>query len=199
MRSVLSVCVLAAACAVSSPADAQSFGVGGRLSVVRGDVAAGTLAERFTGGHLRAAVSRRASIELALDRKSELNETLTERTRESPFQASLLLYPARGPLAPYVLGGVGWYTTRIEQLDGTTVLDAESSRRMGYHGGFGAELRLGRRAGLHGDYRYTFLRFRTEEDDEAGAASMSLPGLSGSRFLPTYEGSMWTFGLTVYF
>ena len=68
-----------------------------------------------------------------------------------------------------------------------------------------AEMRLGRRAALHADYRYTFLRFGAADpiksDTIAGAIAQShLAGSSsGARFLPSYEGSMWTTGLTIYF
>jgi opacity protein-like surface antigen len=178
----------------------QGFGLGARLSMVRGDVQAETSAERFTGGQLRARVSRRTAIELSLDRRTQTNEALTERVRDLPFQASLLLFPVRSTLSPYVLGGVGWYSHRVETLAATEVTASESSRRFGYHAGLGGEMRLGRHAGLHADYRYTFLRFGSEESATLPAARASDgAGFIGSRFLPSYEGSMWTAGLTVYF
>ena len=67
--------------------------------------------------------------------------------------------------------------------------------------GFGAEMRLGRHAGLHADYRYTFLHFGADDSLKSGLTSPKhgLLGASASSFLPSYEGSMWTAGLTVYF
>ena len=203
MRSMTTRVLLGAAIllAVSGAAEAQ-IGVGARLATVRGDADAGTSSVRFTGGQLRAGVSRRFSIELALDLKTETNEAETVRVRTTPFQASLLLFPVRGSLSPFVLGGVGWYSTRVQQLEATEVIDSVTTRRRGYHAGFGAELQLGRHAGLHADYRYTFLNFNDEdeeeEDDPSFLESLS-PAAAVSRFLPSSEGSMWTVGLTIYF
>jgi hypothetical protein len=86
---------------------------------------------------------------------------------------------------------VGWYTQRVEQLAAGDVTASDTSRRFGYHAGIGGELKLGRHAGLHADYRYTFLKFGGDDDDE----DESLIG----RFKPSYEGSMWTAGMTLYF
>jgi hypothetical protein len=192
--------VLAAVLLVASaaPASAQ-LGLGGRLSMVRGDVDADTSAQRFTGGHIRARTSPHVALEVSLDLRTETNAAETERVREFPVQGSLLLFPVRTALAPYLLGGGGWYTTRVETLADDETLATASTRRFGWHGGFGAELRLGRHAAAHADYRYTFLRFG--DDDENGAAGLAgADGEGGvSRFLPSYRGSMWTAGLTLYF
>jgi hypothetical protein len=188
-----------------APAAAQAqIGVGGRISTVRADEDTGTSSQRFTGGQIRAGLSGRISIELALDVKTDTNEDETLRVRDYPFQASILLFPVRSNFAPFLLGGVGWYSTRVEQLDGSEVLDSVTTRRRGYHGGFGAEIRLGRHAGLHGDYRYTFLNFgddeeEDEEDEDTSILGALNPASAVSRFLPSSEGSMWTVGLTIYF
>ena len=191
MRSVVVAACAVAACVLSAPPClAQGFGLGGRLSLVRGDVDANTGAERFIGGLLRIPLSQRSAIEVSLDRRTESNEALTERVVETPLQSTLLLYPARSRLAPYLLGGIGWYTQRIEELTAGTVTTSVTSRRFGYHAGIGGELKLGRHAGVHADYRYTFLKFGGDDDEDE-----SLLG----RFTPSHEGSMWTAGLTLYF
>lgn len=189
MRKVIvSACVLLALLLASEPCSAQAFGIGGRMSMVRGNVAAGTSAERFLGGQLRMKLSPRSALEVSLDRRTESSTDLTERTVEIPLQGSLLLYPVRTTFSPYVLGGVGWYTHRVEQLAAGAATVSETSRRMGYHAGVGAELKLGAHAGAHADYRYTFLKFGNDDDESLA-----------SRFKPSYEGSMWTAGLTLYF
>ena len=53
---------------------------------------------------------------------------------------------------------------------------------------------LGKHAGIHGDYRYTFLDFNDDDDEEIG-----IGGGFVSRLLPGHKGSMWTVGVTVYF
>ena len=178
---------------VPSAAGAQSFGVGARMAMVRADVDTDEESSRFTGGHIRARMSPRTALEVAVDLRTQTSEDGTERTREYPVQGSLLLFPVNAPFAPYALGGAGWYSTRFETLDGDETLTSETIRKFGWHAGFGAELRLGRRAGLHADYRYTFLRFG--DDEEEGSEPES--GLG--RFLPSHDGSMWTAGLTIYF
>lgn len=207
MRSMISPALICAALlAVPCVAHAQ-IGIGGRISTVRGDEEAGTSSQRFTGGQIRAGLTDRISLELALDVKTETNEAETLRVRELPFQASLLLFPVRSSFAPFLMGGIGWYSTRVETLDDSEVLDSVTTRRRGYHGGFGAEIRLGKHAGLHADYRYTFLNFDDDDDEEQqeeeedGASFLGAlnPASAVSRFLPSSEGSMWTVGLTVYF
>jgi hypothetical protein len=186
------------ACAASI-AEAQAFGIGGRYAVVRGDEDTGTPSENFWGGQIRLGLSRRLAVELALDHHSEEDETLNLRVSDTPLQASLLLYLGRGSLSPYLLGGVGWYWKRVEPIDGPDLFEPESTRRFGSHAGFGAEIRLGSHAGLHGDYRYTFLDFDSDDDDSESSsiAAALLPGVS--KLLPSHEGSMWTVGLSIYF
>ena len=170
-------------------------GIGGRFSVVKGDVETDTSGARFTGGQIRARVSPRSALEVALDLRTETNEALTHRVREYPIQASLLLYPVKTVFAPYLLGGGGWYSQRIETLVDSKPITSVTTREFGWHGGFGAELRLGNHAGAHADYRYTFLKFGDDETDAAGAKEST----GFSRFVPSYRGSMWTAGLTIYF
>jgi opacity protein-like surface antigen len=144
------------------------------------------------GGQIRGWLSTRLGAELSLERRNEENATKTEKAHDRRLQASLLVALARSSFSPYVLGGVGWYTRTVDTIAGDDVAFTARTRRSGSHAGFGAELRAGRHAALHGDYRYTFLRFG---DDPATPGTTS----SGSRFLPSYEGSMWTAGLTIYF
>jgi hypothetical protein len=191
MRSIIvAACAIVACVLCAAPCLAQGFGLGGRMTLVRGDVDADTGAERFFGGLLKFPMSQRSALEVSLDRRTESNEALTERIVETPLQGTLLLYLSRSRLAPYVLGGVGWYARRVEDLTDGEVTASETSRRFGSHAGIGGELRLGRHAGVHADYRYTFLKFGGDDDEDE-----SLLG----RFKPSFEGSMWTAGLTLYF
>lgn len=182
---------------IAAPCAAQGLGAGVRISSVRGDAEANTVSQRFNGGQVRMAIGRRTTIEVALDVRTETSALLTERVRDRPVQASLLLFPIRSSFSPYVLGGIGWYSRRVEQLAGKDVVSSITTRKTGPHAGFGAELRLGRRAGVHGDYRYTMLNY---DNDGGTVGSGGLLGIGlPTRFLPNYKGSMWTAGLTVYF
>jgi opacity protein-like surface antigen len=181
--------------AAAAPAAAQ-FGIGPRIAMVRTDVGADNDSVRFTGGQVRL-TSQRTGFEVSFDRRSESFDLLNEKVKETPVQASLLLYLAKGAFAPYLLGGPGWYTRTVEPIDDPTdTIESVSTRKFGWHAGFGAEIKMGRHAGLHGDYRYTFLSFNDDDEENAGATSND-SFISG--LLPSHEGSMWTVGFTIYF
>ena len=129
---------------------------------------------------------------MSLDRHSTKFELFDQKVTETPIQVSLLLNLASGSFRPYLLGGPGWYYRRVSAIDdGSDDVEA-STHEFGWHGGIGAEIRAGRNFGFHGDYRYTFLDFNDDNDQEIGG------GILGS-ILPGHKGSMITLGATVYF
>jgi hypothetical protein len=176
-------------------AQGAGIAIGPRITFVRGaEEAEGS--QRFVGGALRLG-SGRAAIELAMDYRSDAGGPLTEQVKSYPIQGSLLLYPVRARLAPYVLGGIGWYSqkvTRFSAPTGTNIATDETTRKMGYHFGFGAELRAHPRFGLYGDYRYTMLGFG---DDDEGVLPGWIPG--AARLKLSHEGSMFAWGAMFYF
>jgi hypothetical protein len=184
---------------------AQALSVGPRMSFVRPDAALGTASDRYTGGALRLKTSPRTAVELAMDWRSTTSEDATVRISDYPLQASLMLYPVRAGLAPYVLGGVGWYSQRMEALSGPVdpvVLWQSTVRRMGYHGGVGGDLKLGARASLFADYRYTFIRSGNgDAGPEQGAGAFGIPGAGSlmDHLRMSRDGSMWTGGLVINF
>lgn len=201
-RAAAALAAVAAVLAVPAPAVAQVIGIGPRMSFVRPDPALGTASDRYTGGALRLKMSPRTAIELAMDWRSTTSDDATVRIRDYPFQGSLMVYPVRAAIAPYALGGVGWYSQRMESLSGSQVLSQQTVRRMGYHAGFGGELTLGRRATIFADYRYTFIRFGDDETAlENGAGAFPIPGAGSllENFRLSHEGSMWTGGLVINF
>ncbi len=106
----------------------------------------------------------------------------------------------RSTFSPYLVGGVGWYRQKVDQLQGDQVLSTTVARRTGFQAGLGGEIWLGRRATVHADYRYAFIQFgKTTQDAEPGA--VPVPGLQGlqERLRLSHKGSMWTSGVTVYF
>lgn len=84
-----------------------------------------------------------------------------------PVQASLLVYLApEAPVSPYILGGGGWYHTRINIGDDFH----DTSYRFGPHAGGGLEIALGPSLSLDGSYRYVWLKsIATEDDNELTA------------------------------
>jgi hypothetical protein len=199
----LAAAAVALAAILALPGDlcAQSVGIGPRMSFVRPDPALGSPSDRYTGGTLRMKTSPRTAIEVAIDWRSTTSDDATVRISDYPLQGSLMLYPLRAAVAPYVLGGVGWYSQRMEALSGSEVLSQQTVRRMGYHGGFGGELQLGKRVSVFADYRYTFIRFGDDEETGAGAGAFLIPGVGSlmDNFRLSHEGSMWTGGLVIHF
>ncbi len=177
----------AAGLLVATPAAAQ-FGVGVRMAWVRPDVDVDADSVRFTGGQIRMGLSARLGVEVSLDRHSESFELLNQKVTETPIQVSLLMRLAGGGFSPYLLGGPGWYKRKVEVIDGPDL--SVSTTEFGWHAGIGLELKLGKHAGIHGDYRYTFLDFSSDDDEDEGVLG---------RFIPGHKGSMWTLGATVYF
>ena len=185
---VVSVALMAASFANPSGASAQGFGVGGRIAWVKADSDVDVDSVRFNGGQIRL-VSRRWGLEVSLDRNSEEFEAINQKVTATPIQASLLLRLAGGSVAPYLLGGPGWYKRHVEPIDGPDDLDLDTTE-FGWHAGGGLEILAGRHFGIHGDYRYTFLDFGEDDEDEEGFAGGLIPG---------HRGSMWTIGATIYF
>lgn len=169
------------------PAAAQGLGVGGRIAWVKSDADADVDSVRMFGGQVRL-LAPRLGIEVSLDRKKESFELLNTEVTQTPLQASLLLRLGSGTVSPYLLGGPGWYRTSVEALDDpdTRVTTTE----FGWHAGIGLEIFASRRFGIHGDYRYTFLDFDEDDEEDEGFIGGLLPG---------HRGSMWTVGATIYF
>lgn len=200
--------ILAGLFLVPAAAPAQTVGIGPRMSFVRPEApaeggAAGAN-DRYTGGALRLKLSPRAALELAADWRSTTSEDATVRVRDYPVQGSLLVYPWRTTLSPYLVGGVGWYSQSFEALAGGEVLSQRTDRRFGYHGGFGGEIGLGRRATMFVDYRYRFIQFGEDAElpaGEQGAGGFGLPGVGSlvDVFRMSHEGAMWTAGVVVNF
>ena len=186
---VIAMLTLSGLLASLAPVSAQGFGVGGRIAWVHPDTEADVDAIRYFGGQIRL-TGGRIGFELSIDRHSESSEALNQKLTETPLQASVLLRMGGSKVAPFLLGGPGWYRRTVEALDGPSDLDI-STTEFGWHAGIGLEILPSSHFGIHGDYRYTFLDFGNDDDDEGG-------GIIGG-LLPGHRGSMWTLGATVYF
>lgn len=178
---------------------AQAFGVGPRFSFVSGELESDGRS-RYSGGLLRLRTSDKSAIEVSFDYRNHLNESLKTRIKDFPIQASFLFYPVPRNLAPYFVGGIGWYRTTLDPVEGDGVIESVTTRRTGYHAGLGTDIRMGRRAAVHLDYRYTFIGFGGD-DESVKPGVLPIPGLGGlqDKLNLSHEGSMWTTGLTFYF
>jgi hypothetical protein len=192
--------VAAGLCLLVIPAEsqAQAFGIGPRFSFVSGGLDSDGR-DRYSGGMLRLRTSEKSAIEVSLDYRNHLNESLKARIKDFPIQASFLFYPVRRNLAPYFVGGIGWYRHSVDPVETDLLPESVTTRKTGYHAGVGADIWMGRRATLHLDYRYTFIGFGGDESTESGV--LPIPGLGGlqDKLNLSHDGSMWTTGVTIYF
>ena len=201
MRLRVLYAAISALLLVPSAVDAQSFGIGPRFAFITTDpdnddtgVDRESRTDRYFGGLFRARMSDRAALEVSFDYRTDSEDVLPalqERIKAYPFQVSLLAYLTRARFSPYLVGGIGWYSQKVDLLLDNELINSRTTHPFGYHAGFGAEIALGRRAGIHVDYRY---RFVNEDDDDDGGIPVIgfLTGLSRN-------GSMWTTGFTLYF
>ena len=160
------------------------------MAWIKNDSALDVDSERFFGGQIRLSGAR-IGLEVSLDRHTTSFEVLDQKVTETPIQVSVMLNLASGSFRPYLLGGPGWYYRSVSPIDDSDGILEVSTHEFGWHGGIGAEIRPHRRFGIHGDYRYTFLDFNNDDDEEIGG------GILGS-ILPGHKGSTITLGATVY-
>jgi hypothetical protein len=79
-----------------------------------------------------------------------------------PVQVSALLYPLpNSQFSPYLVGGVGWYYSRIKFEGALSGLSNETENTYGTHAGAGLDVRLGSSASIDADFRYIFLNPRS--------------------------------------
>jgi opacity protein-like surface antigen len=194
--ALVSLLALAGIAGAAPPAVAQAFGIGPRLSFVRGDLPSDIPSTRFTGGAIRLLSSPHVGLEAALDHRSETSDDKLTRLRQTPFQGSLLLFLVRSTISPYLLGGIGIYTEFHDVLNADGIVSSTTTERTtGWHFGFGSELRFARHVSAFADYRYRSVRFG--DPDEEGNEPINLPGLKNLGI--THHGSMWTAGAMFYF
>ena len=131
------------------------IGIGPRISFVRGTDGRDVDSQTYFGGALRLGGGK-AVLELALDYRSETTADELRKVTDYPFQASLIVFPIRSAFAPYLIGGVGWYSQKIEQLASagprrTRRHDAKAGvpRRFWRRGAAPSEPRPVRRLSLH--------------------------------------------------
>jgi len=206
MRGIVGLGVLGVMLAPGA-AGAQMIGVGPRFSLVRGDLETNTPTSRFMGGTARLKLSGKLTLEGALETKTTWNTDRTQRVRETPMQASILVFPIRAVLAPYALGGLGVYTRAYDVMGtGGVVTQTADERKIGAHFGFGAEIQVGRHAVFYTDYRYRFVKFGNDPetlvspDNSQSAVTRllrSVPGLGQLNM--SHQGSMWTAGVAFVF
>jgi len=165
------------------PADAASpaLGIGGRAGWLKSEDADDTSV--YGGAHFRLRLLPILGFEGSIDYRREKFDDDIE-IRSYPVLASALLYLIpRGPIQPYLIGGVGWYFNRIEIKGGPD----DETRRVGAHVGAGLDVPLTPQVVLNGDIRWIFLDVDSKEVREARRRDLNT------------DGWLATLGVTFYF
>jgi opacity protein-like surface antigen len=146
---VLSLSVISCMACPAAQAEAGPFSIGGRAVdfVPRGG------SDAWMGGiQARLRLPLFFGVEGSVDYRRETFGSDT--THEWPVMVSGLIYlPKIILVQPFILGGAGWYNTRVEGPAGFN----DTQNRFGPHVGAGVEVNLDTRWFLDATYRYVWL------------------------------------------
>ena len=144
----------------------------------------------FGGAQLRLYLLPALAIEGSVDyRETDVGNSTTIRT--FPVQASLLAYIVdRKPLAIYLLGGGGWYFSRI---DVPSPGSDQTSNKFGPHAGGGLEFFPGDHWSVDADYRYIWV----QKVHNNNSSAFTTPSTNQSDY--DQSGSMITAALNYHF
>ncbi len=106
----------------------------------------------FGGGQVRLHPSRYFAFEGSADyRRNDIGDT---RVHSYPVMVSALIYPlGTTRLAPFLLGGGGWYYTTVKGPGGFS----DTQNRFGAHAGGGLQFFFNNNVSIDGTYRYIWL------------------------------------------
>lgn len=161
------------------PVQVGMFSLGGRAAYYdpkEGD------ARWFGGAQARLHLGQYFAVEGSVDyRHYDVDAT---RVRMFPVQVSAMIYPfGLRRISPFILGGGGWYYTRVEPPGG----GSDTQNRFGAHVGGGLQFFLNEHFSMDGSYRYLWL----ESLESKNAA------LQNKKF--NDSGHMFTVGLNYHF
>lgn len=137
----------------------------------------------FGGAQARLHLGPVLALEASADLRRDKYENNT-RVWTAPVQLSALAYLIpTGPISPFILGGAGWYYTKVESNGNFK----DSQHRFGLHAGAGLQWWLSRGISVDGTYRYLWI-----EQLESKDASLRDKKFDDS-------GHMFTVGLNLHF
>ena len=136
--------------------DIGPVSIGGRATYYDSKDAGG---KWYGGGQVRVYPWRYFAIEGSADyRRNDFGDT---RVHSYPVQVSALIYPlGTTRLAPFILGGGGWYYTTVKGPGGFD----DTQNRFGLHAGGGLQFFLNRHWSIDSTYRYIWLEKIASKD-----------------------------------
>jgi opacity protein-like surface antigen len=134
-------------------ADNGKFGLGGHVGINQSNDAQSTLL--YAGIHARWNLFPALSIEGAFDYRPSESYPNNKKVTNYPILVSALFYLIPGAkFSPYLLGGIGWYYSQIEDSAGTN-----TTYTPGLHLGAGLDIPINPDVVFHADIRYFFLEY----------------------------------------
>lgn len=109
-------------------------------------------------GHLSPALAVEGAVTYHQNRYGDGDAQVTQL----PVQVSALIYPLpNAQFSPYLVGGGGWYYSKISYEGALSGRPNETENTYGTHAGAGLEIRLGSSVMIGADLRTVFLRARS--------------------------------------
>ena len=163
---------VASARADASPTPRPGVSLGGRAAYfwpAHSDAGTG---QYMGGAQLRFYLAKFFAVEGSADYRQQRTSGAATIADIYPVQVSGLLYLLpNSPVAPFVLGGVGWYFTHVRGPGGFD----QTTNRFGSHVGGGLQFFLSRHWSLDATYRYIFTD-RIETTSNGARVSISGDG-----------------------
>lgn len=114
----------------------------------------------YGGAQTRLRLTPAFGLEGSVDYRRNIydNDTII---KSYPVQASVLAYlTPQAAVSPFILGGAGWYFTRVEGPQNYR----DTQNRFGLHAGGGLEVKLTELLSIDGSYRYVWLESVDSKD-----------------------------------
>ncbi len=141
-------------------ADGDKLGLG-----VRGGLYKSTDAESmilYGGAQVRWKLFPAMSVEGTIDYRPAESYPGNRKITSYPFLVSALFYLMPGAnFSPYLLGGLGWYYSKIEDNSGSS-----TGYTPGFHVGAGLDIPLNPNLVFNADFRYFFLNYGDQKVDD---------------------------------
>jgi opacity protein-like surface antigen len=144
-------------------ADSGKFGLGVRGGLYKSNDADNMLL--YGGAQVRWKLFPAMSLEGTLDYRASESYPNNRKITSYPLLVSALFYLMPGAsFSPYVLGGVGWYYSKIEDSSGSS-----TAYTPGFHVGAGLDIPLNPNIVFNADLRYFFLNYGDQKVKDLNA------------------------------
>ncbi|MEW6184476.1 MAG: porin family protein [Thermodesulfobacteriota bacterium] len=138
-------------------AESGKFGLGARMGVYKSADADGH--KLYGGAQARWRIFPALSVEGSIDYRVQESYPDNKKITSYPILATALFYPIPdAKYSPYLLGGLGWYYSKVEDKTGSSTVHTP-----GLHVGAGLDIPLSPEISFNADFRYYFLNYSDQK------------------------------------